>query len=219
MCYYINIKKNEEEFKMTEKSRMLSGKLYIAQDDELRSMNLKCRKLLDEFNETKFADFDKREEIAKKLFKKVGKNIAINKPFYCDYGENIEVGDNFYANFNCTILDVNKVIIGDNVLFGPNVNIYTAGHPIDSKIRSEQLEFGKKIEIGSNVWIGGNVVVNPGVKIGNNVVIGAGAVVVKDIPDNVIAVGNPCKVLRKISDEDKKYWEEKKKEYWESRKK
>lgn len=120
--------------------------------------------------------------------------------------KNIEVGNNFFANYNCTILDVGKVIIGENVLFAPNVSIYTAGHPIHPESRNSGYEYGSDVIIGDNVWVGGSVVINPGVKIGNNVVIGSGSVVTKDIPDNVIVVGNPCKVVREITEEDRKYY-------------
>lgn len=198
----------------TQKEKMLAGKLYIANDEELRRMSNKSRDLLDQFNNTKFADFDSRREIIHKLFGKVGKNANMNKPFYCDYGVNIEVGDNFYVNFDCIILDVNKVTIGNNVMFAPRVSIYTAGHPIDKDVRNESLEFGTEVKIGNDVWIGGNVVINPGVTIGDNVVIGSGAVVTKDIPSNVIAVGNPAKVLREINENDKILWENKKQEYY-----
>ena len=127
-------------------------------------------------------------------------------PFRCDYGWNIEIGENFFANYNLTILDVGKVTIGNNVMMGPNVSIYAAGHPIHPETRNTGYEHGLPITIGDNVWIGGNVVILPGVTIGNNVVIGAGSVVSKDIPDDVIAVGSPCKVAREITEEDKKYY-------------
>lgn len=127
-------------------------------------------------------------------------------PFHCDYGKNIEVGENFFANYNCIILDVAKVTIGKNVMFAPNVSIYTAGHPIHPDSRNSGYEYGIPVTIGDNVWIGGSVVINPGVTIGNNVVIGSGSVVTKDIPDNVIAVGNPCRVIREITEEDRKYY-------------
>lgn len=203
---------------MTEKERMLSGNLYVAADSELRKMSTRSRALLDAFNTTRFADFEKRQEILYELFGKVGKNAHVNKPFYCDYGAHIEVGDNFYANFDCIILDVNKVIIGNNVMFAPRVCIYTAGHPIDKDVRNEQLEFGKAVRIGNDVWIGGNVVINPGVTIGDNVVIGSGSVVTKDIPSNVIAYGNPCKVYRKITEEDTIYWNKEREKYYHTKK-
>lgn len=154
----------------------------------------------------------------KQLFKSVGKNIYIEPSFHCDYGSNISVGNNFYANYDCIILDVCDVSIGNNVFLAPRVSIFTAGHPIDADVRNELLEFGKPVTIGNSVWIGGNTVINPGVTIGNNVVIGSGSVVTKDIPDNVIAVGNPCRVLREITEEDKIYWNKKREEYYQNKK-
>lgn len=203
---------------MSERERMLSGELYYSPDQELTQMHIKCHEILDEFNQTKFNDFRTREILAHKLFKSVGENCFINKPFYCDYGVNITVGNNFYANFNCIILDVNEVIIGDNVMFAPNVNIYTATHPIDKNVRNLYLEYGKKIIIGNDVWIGGNVVINPGVTIGDGTIIGSGSVVTKSMPSGVVAAGNPCKIIRKITDEDKGYWQQKKEEYYTKKK-
>lgn len=198
---------------MTEKEKMLAGKLYMAQDKELKQDSLKSRKLTRLFNATTEEELDYRTTLLKKLFESTGENIYIEPPFRCDYGCHISIGENFYANYDCIIIDVCKVKIGNNVFFGPRVGIYTAGHPIDAQIRNTYLEFGKPITIGNNVWVGGNTVINPGVIIGNNVVIGSGSVVTKCIPDNVIAAGNPCKVLREITDEDKLYWEEKRLEY------
>ncbi len=151
------------------------------------------------------ADFDKIAGIVKELFGK-SDGAWVNPPFYCDYGFNIEVGKNFFANYNCTILDVAKVRIGDNCQMAPNVAIYTAGHPIHPATRNTLYEYGIEINIGDNVWIGGNTVICPGVRIGNNVVIGAGSVVTKDIPDWCIAGGNPCKVIRKITEADRKFY-------------
>lgn len=133
-------------------------------------------------------------------------NIYFEPPFHCEYGNHIEVGENFYANVNCIMLDVGKITIGDNVLFGPNVSIYTAGHPIHPESRNSGYEYGIPVTIGSNVWIGGSCVILPGVSIGNNVVIGAGSVVTKDIPDNVCAAGNPCRVIREITDADRPFY-------------
>jgi Acetyltransferase (isoleucine patch superfamily) len=200
----------------SEKEKMLSGDLYIAHDDELRVDFKRAKKLVREFNHTTEDQRDKRNEIIKKLFKKSGKGVYLEPPFYTDYGCNTEVGDNFYANYETIILDIAEVKIGNNVLFGPRVGLYTAGHPIDAVIRNEAFEYGKPITIGDDVWVGGNVVINPGVTIGSNVVIGSGAVVTKDIPDGVIAVGNPCRVLRKINEQDKKYWELEKQKYYEN---
>lgn len=127
-------------------------------------------------------------------------------PFRCDYGYNIEIGENFYSNYNCTILDCAKVTIGNNVLFAPNVSLFTAGHPIDATLRAQEYEYAFPITIGNDVWIGGNTVINPGVTIGSNVVIGSGSVITKDIPSNCIAAGNPCRVIRDITEEDKQYY-------------
>jgi maltose O-acetyltransferase len=202
--------------KMTEKERMLSGRLYKASDTELKKDRTNTRKIVRLFNQTTEEQDEYRVELLKKLFGKTGENFYVEPPFHCDYGYNISIGEYFYANFDCIILDVCKVIIGDNVFFGPRVGIYAASHPIDANIRA-LFDFGKTVTIGSDVWVGGNVTINLGVNIGNNTIIGSGSVVTKDIPDNVIAVGNPCKILRKIDDEDKKYWEGKYKEYMESK--
>ena len=200
---------------MTEKEKMLSGKLYMASDAELRKEAKKCRKLIRLFNNSTEEEIDYRTSLLKDLFGKVGKNVFIEPTFRCDYGKNIYIGDNFFANYDCIILDVCKVEIGNNVMFGPRVSVYTAGHPIDAEVRITGLEFGKEIKIGDNVWVGGNTVINPGIKIGDNVVIGSGSVVTKDIEDDVIVAGNPCRVLRKITDEDKEYWNKKREEYFE----
>lgn len=178
---------------------------YIS-DDSVMEEQRKTRKLLQEFNFMDRADFERIGELTGKILGKSGNGAFINPPFFCDYGTNIEVGDNFFANYNCTILDVAKVKIGDNVLFAPNVSIYTAGHPIHPKTRNTAYEYGIHVTIGDNVWVGGNVVISPGVTIGDNVVIGAGSVVTKDIPDNVVAAGNPCRVLKKITEDDRRYY-------------
>ena len=201
---------------MTQYERMLSGKLYTlnVKDEKREKAAARRNEFLDAFNNTSYSDFVTRAELCEKYFKHTGKNIVINKPFHCDYACHISIGDNFYANFDCIFLDVNEIIIGDNVLLGPRVSIYTAAHPIDPEIRCSGLEYGKKIVIGNNVWIGGNSVINPGVTIGDNVIIGSNSTVTKDIPANVIACGNPCRVLRKINDDDKKYWQTKALEFY-----
>jgi maltose O-acetyltransferase len=202
---------------MTEKEKMLSGELYIAANDpQLQKELLKARKLTRMFNQTTEEQRSYREEILKELFEKTGKKIYIEPPFYCDYGCNISIGQDFYANFDCVILDVCKVKIGNNVFFGPKVCVCTATHPIDASIRNELLEYGKPINIGDSVWIGANAVINPGVNIGNNVIIGSGSVVTKNIPANVIAAGNPCKILREITQEDETYWKKKREQYYDS---
>jgi acetyltransferase-like isoleucine patch superfamily enzyme len=191
---------------MNQKERMLSGLPYKAWLDGLSEERMETKKKIYELNMCRPDDQEKMELLTRNILSKAGTDIHIETPFHCDYGKNIEVGNNFYANYNCIILDVGKVIIGDNVQFAPNVSLYTAGHPIHPDSRNSGYEYGIEITIGNNVWLGGNVVVNPGVHIGNNVVIGSGSVVTKDIPDNMIAVGNPCKVIREISEEDRKYY-------------
>ena len=198
---------------MNERELMLSGNLYIAQDEELGIMFKRKCEFQKAFNSTEYDDFKERERLIRELFMHVGKNPIINKPFHCDYGCHISIGDNFYANYDCIFLDVNTITIGNNVFLAPRVCLYTAGHPIDKDVRNELLEYGKPIVIGDDVWIGGNTVVNPGVTIGSNVVIGSGSVVTRNIPDGVVAAGNPCRVIRKITKEDKEYWEQEKAKY------
>lgn len=164
-----------------------------------------CRRILQKLNFADRSDFDTLAEIVKELLGK-SENAFINPPFYCDYGKNIEVGKNFFANYNCTIIDVAKVKIGDNCQFAPNVSIYTAGHPLHPVARNSLYEYGIEVTVGDNVWIGGNTVIMPGVHIGSNTVIGAGSVVTKDIPDWVVAAGNPCRVIREITEEDFEYY-------------
>lgn len=189
---------------MTEKEKMLKGEFYKSFGEELFNERQRSKELVFKLNSISPLDVDKRNEIISELLGNVGINVFIEPPFRCDYGYNIEIGDNFYSNYNCIILDCAKVKIGANVMFGPNVGIYTAGHPLDLEERNEGYEYAKPINIGSNVWIGGNTVINPGVTIGENSVIGSGSVVTKDIPADSLAVGNPCKVLRKITEKDKK---------------
>lgn len=181
----------------SEKEKMLAGNFYYAGDEELTKEREYARNLIFEFNHSRPSENDKKQRVLKQLITAKGL-FYIEGPFYCDYGYNIEVGENFYANYGCTILDVNKVKIGDNVMLAPNVQIYTAAHPIDPTERVTGKEFAKPIIIGNNVWIGGGAIICPGVKIGDNVTIGAGSVVTKDIPDDVIAAGNPCRVIKNI---------------------
>lgn len=177
--------------------------LAYVSDEAVIAEQVECRKILQKLNFTDFADVDTISKITKELLGK-SENAWINPPFHCDYGSHIEVGKNFFANYNCTIIDVAKVKIGDNCFMAPNVAIYTAGHPIHPDTRNAALEYGKEVVIGDNVWLGGNVVVCPGVHIGDNVVIGAGSVVTKDIPAWSLAAGNPCKVISKITDADRR---------------
>ena len=191
---------------MNQKERMLSGLPYKAWLDGLTEERVANKMRIHEYNLLRPDEHERREELIRSILGKAGKSVHVEAPFRCDYGYNIEVGDNFYANFNCTILDVGKVTIGNNVLFAPNVSIYTAGHPLHPDSRNTGYEYGIGITIGDNVWLGGNVIVNPGVTIGSNVVIGAGSVVTRNIPDNVIAVGSPCRVLREITEKDRDYY-------------
>jgi maltose O-acetyltransferase len=183
---------------MTEKEKMIAGQLYNPMDTQLVSERYQARLLINKIN-TMSADVKmERDKLAYKLLENSGENLYIEPPFYCDYGNNIILGNFVYMNFNCCILDVAKVSIGDHSMLGPNVQIYTATHPLEAKARNSGREFAKPINIGHNVWIGGNAVICPGVTIGNNVVIGAGAVVTKDFPDNVFIGGNPAKIIKEI---------------------
>lgn len=189
---------------MTNSERRDRGMAYISDDGVMEEQKV-CRRILQELNTVDRADFSKISQLVKKLLGK-SEGAFINPPFYCDYGTHIEVGKNFFANYNCTILDVATVKIGDNCQMAPNVAIYTAGHPLHPVARNSAYEYGIPVEIGDNCWIGGNTVILPGVHIGDNCVIGAGSVVTKDIPDWSVAAGNPCKVIRKITEEDKKFY-------------
>lgn len=186
---------------MNNQERRDRGLAYIS-DESVMAEQKECRKILQKLNSIDLSDFDGINQIISELLG-TPTDAFITPPFHCDYGKHIKIGKKFFANYNCTFLDVAKIKIGDNCLFAPNVSIYTAGHPIHPLARNLLYEYGKPVTIGDNVWIGGNTVVCPGVSIGNNVVIGAGSVVTKDIPDWSVAAGNPCKVIRKITDADR----------------
>ena len=194
---------------MTEKEKCQAGMLYDANNDlDLIKEREWCKCRCHELNNISPDNPDKRRQVLKSLLGKVGQRFEILSPFYCDYGYNIEIGESFFANHNLVILDGAKVTFGDNVFIAPNCGFYTAGHPIDAERRNQGLEYAYPITVGNNVWIGAGVHVMPGVKIGSNVVIGGGSVVVKDIPDNVVAVGNPCRPIRPITEADKhKSWD------------
>ena len=189
---------------MTEKEKMCAQMLYDANYDQaLLEERDKAKDLCHQYNQLRPSDRLGQQEVLKKLLGKTGENFILTAPFWCDYGYNIELGENFYANHNLVILDGAKVTFGDNVFIGPDCGFHTAGHPIDFERRNRGLEYAYSITVGDNVWIGAGVQVMPGVTIGSNVVIGGGSVVVKDIPGNCVAVGNPCKVIRAITEEDK----------------
>lgn len=178
-------------------------------DDYCNELMVRTKRKIHDYNSFDFQGDDWFQVLdgkIREILGSAGKNITILPPFHCDYGFNIEVGDNFFANYNFTVLDVAKVTIGDNVFIAPNVSIYTAGHPIHPKARNSMYEYGISVTIGSDCWLGGNVVICPGVTIGSGTVIGAGSVVTRDIPANVVAAGNPCRVIREITDEDVKYY-------------
>jgi len=177
---------------------MLSGMEYNAADPGLLEELNRCRGIIFKYNQTNPMDMEARTGILAGFLGRMGRNCNIVPPFYCDYGAQVEVGDNFFANYNLTILDEGRVLIGDNVFLGPNVSIYTAVHPVDPVKRNSLIQSTKRVVIGSNVWIGGGVMILPGVTIGDNVTIGAGSIVVNDIPSDSVAVGNPCKVIRQI---------------------
>ncbi len=191
---------------MNQRERMLSGLPYKAWLDGLSESRLRCREKIHEFNQLPPGQKERRQDILRALLGKTGEIFMIEPPFHCDYGWNIEVGENFFANFNLTILDVGKVTIGCNAQIAPNVSIYTAGHPLHPDSRNSGYEYGIPVTIGDNVWIGGSAVILPGVTIGDNAVIGAGSVVTRDIPANAVAAGNPCRVLRMVTEADRVYY-------------
>jgi maltose O-acetyltransferase len=183
----------------TEREKMLAGELYDPLDPELAAARDRARDLCQDLNATREGEQQTRREILKKLFGKGGDSVWMQPPFYCDYGANIELGERVFFNFNCVVLDVCLVRIGDYTLFGPAVQIYTPMHPLNAELRRKQ-EYGKPVEIGSDVWIGGGALILPGVRIGSRSVIGAGSVVTRDVPEGVFAAGNPCRVIREITD-------------------
>lgn len=190
---------------MTEKEKMIAGKVYNSQDSELVAALNKSKSLCRQYNNLDFSNVAARKVIIDELLQEEHNDgyCVFTPPFWCDYGFNVKVGKNFYSNHNLVILDCTEVTFGDNVFVGPNCGFYTAIHPIDAHQRNTGIELAKPIKVGSDVWFGGGVTVLPGVTIGDNVVIGAGSVVVKDIPSGVVAVGNPCKPIRKITEADK----------------
>lgn len=188
----------------SEKDKMLAGELYNAYDEQLSKERKNTRLLIKQLNDSRDDQENERKLILNELIPNAGEGLIIQPPFYCDYGTNIEIGENVFFNFNCVVLDVMTVKIGSRTLFGPNVQIYTATHPLDYKERASGLEYAKPIKIGEDVWIGGSSVICPGVTIGNRTVIGAGSVITKDIPSDVFAAGNPCKIIRYLKEESQK---------------
>ncbi|MGV2622829.1 sugar O-acetyltransferase [Halobacillus sp. ACCC02827] len=183
---------------MTEKEKMLAGELYESWDDQLVVERSRARQLTYALNHTKESESHYRNQLLHDLFGSIEGEMSLEPPFHCDYGSNIHVGDGFFANFGCIFLDVCAITIGKRVLLGPQVQIYTATHPMDRKTRASGLESGKPVTIGDDVWIGGNAVICPGVTIGDNVIIGAGAVVTKDVPSDVFIGGNPASIIKEV---------------------
>ena len=192
---------------MTERERMLSGQLYDAGDETLTAARGRAKRLTWRYHQLDPTDWDSRTQILQELLGHLGEDSWIEPPFRCDYGTPISIGDHFFANYDCIFLDVAPITIGNRVMFGPRVCLYTAGHPLDAATRNTGLEFGKPIAIGDDVWLGGNVVVLPGVTIGTGTVVAAGSVVRRDLPPHVLAAGNPCQVLRPITEADRLKWE------------
>lgn len=192
---------------MTQKERLEKGMLYNPGDQEIMDEQFPYLDLLSEFNALPSSAVKQREALMKKMFGSCGENCYIQPPFYANWsGHHLHIGNNFYANFNFTIVDDADVYIGDNVMIGPNVTIATAGHPVEVTLRKRALQFSLPVHIGNNVWIGAGAIILPGITIGDNSVIGAGSIVTKDVPANVVAVGNPCRVLRTISKKDQEYY-------------
>lgn len=198
---------------------MLKGELYLARGISKENNADEARALNQRINQLPIGDRDEIVRLEKKLFGSTGENIYVNPPFYIDYGKHIFMGNNVYCNMDCVFLDVNTITIGNNVMLGPRVNLFTAGHPIDADVRISDLEFGLPIVIEDKVWIGGNATILPGVTVGENSIVAAGAVVTKDVPANSIVGGNPARLIRMINEEDKSFWESKSKQYFDNKEK
>ena len=182
----------------SEREKMLAGEPYLAADAELAEMNMRAQVLLHAFNTSHPSAAAERREVIRKLFGAVGEGVDIKQPFFCDYGSNIYAGDRLFVNYDCVILDCNVVRFGRDVLLGPKVQIYTAHHPLDPDVRRTLIEMASPVEIGDDVWVGGGAIICPGVRVGSGSTIGAGSVVTRDVPERVLAAGNPCRVIREL---------------------
>lgn len=202
---------------MTQYERMVNGLIYDPADDEIMKEQVMFQDLLWAFNQLKPSEYDKKEKYMKEIFAECGDNCYIELPFHANWGgHHVHLGSGIYANSNLTLVDDGNIYIGDKVMFGPNVTIATASHPINPELRDRGLQFNKDVYIGENTWIGAGVVIVPGVHVGRNTVIGAGSVITKDIPDNVIAVGNPCRVIRNVSEHDHEFFYKSERIDWEN---
>lgn len=192
---------------MTEKEKMHNGKLYLPGDEEIMREQTLCLEKLYDFNATRPLEYEKRMTLLKDMFAEIGDNCYIEPPLHTNWGgHHVHFGSNIYANFNLTLVDDTHIYVGDRTMFGPNVTIATAGHPILPELRAKGYQYNAPVRIGQNCWIGAGVIIVPGITIGDNVVIGAGSIVTKDLPDNVVAVGNPCRILREVNEQDRKYY-------------
>lgn len=189
------------------KDKMHTGELYLPGDEEIMKSQLKCLNRLYDFNMTRPTELKKREEMLREMFAEIGDGCYIEPPFHANFGgKHVHFGNHIYANFGLTLVDDTHIYVGDNTMFGPNVTVATAGHPIDPVLRSKEYQYNMAVHIGKNCWIGAGALILPGVTIGDNTVIGAGSVVTKDIPSSVVAVGNPCRVIREVGERDKEYY-------------
>lgn len=189
------------------KEKLHTGELYLPGDAEIMKEQGKCQERLYDFNQTRPSEGEKREALLKEMFAEIGQDCYIEPPFHANFGgKHVHFGKNIYANYNLTVVDDTHIYVGDYTMFGPNVTIATAGHPILPQLREKAYQYNMPVHIGRNCWIGAGAIILPGITIGNNVVVGAGSVVTKDLPSNVVAVGNPCRVLRRVSDHDKEFY-------------
>lgn len=192
---------------MSMKDKMHVGELYLPGDEEIMKEQTKCLERLYDFNATRPSEYEKRMELLKEMFAEIGEQCYIEPPFHSNFGgKHVHFGDFIYANFNLTLVDDTHIYVGDHTMFGPNVTVATAGHPILPELREKAYQYNFPVHIGKNCWIGAGVVIVPGITIGDNVVIGAGSIVTKDIPSDVVAVGNPCRVLREVNEHDKEFY-------------
>lgn len=198
--------KRRDGMAMNSIERMKSGRIYFCTDEELAKEQLKCLDKLYDYNQTRPTEAARRKQLLKELFAEVGKNCYVEPPLHANWAKHTHFGSNVYANFNLTLVDDTDIFVGDSVMFGPNVTVATAGHPVDPELRRKVAQFNLPVHIGNNVWIGAGAVILPGVSIGDNSVVGAGSIVTRDIPANVVAVGNPCRVLREIGEHDREYY-------------
>ena len=203
---YLKKELSERNMAMTMKEKMKNGEIYLPNDEEIFQEQLNCLEILYDFNATRPHELERRQNLLESLLAEIGSGCYIEPPLHANWGKHTHFGKNVYANFNLTLVDDTDIYVGDNVMFGPNVTVATAGHPIEPSLRKQALQFNVPVHIGNNVWIGAGCILLPGVSIGDNSVIGAGSIVTKDIPADVVAVGNPCRVLRPISQRDRMYY-------------